>query len=73
MDWFLYDNGLRHERVKQATSFYSEVINKWNLIILIKHSSVFFESKKINSLGIKSHQLKNQNRGYRNRQMTNYF
>ena len=25
MDWFLYDNGLRHERVKVITQYITEV------------------------------------------------
>ena len=28
MDWFLYDNGLRHERVKQALKTHNEKA-KW--------------------------------------------
>ena len=28
MDWFLYDNGLRHERVKQHLSNIGSLVNK---------------------------------------------
>ena len=32
MDWFLYDNGLRHERVKQTCSF--QICSSMNNILL---------------------------------------
>ena len=29
MEWFLYDNGLRHERVKSVFQFYLNNITEW--------------------------------------------
>ena len=29
MDWFLYDNGLRHERVKQSESKHKNFKKTW--------------------------------------------
>ena len=39
MDWFLYDNGLRHERVKHAVSFtkFPDQKNLLNLMIPLLH------------------------------------
>ena len=36
MDWFLYDNGLRHERVKSKSMIFWWLQKKWKLINLLK-------------------------------------
>ena len=38
MDWFLYDNGLRHERVKQMVQY----LNIWRLLRKFPGSIIFF-------------------------------
>ena len=46
MDWFLYDNGLRHERVKYVFDSYSILI----IIFILKKifsASIIFSSKDI--------------------------
>ena len=35
MDWFLYDNGLRHERVKSISELKDEVLNLKDIVIKI--------------------------------------
>ena len=39
MDWFLYDNGLRHERVKEVTDFYR--------VFFVKHFKKIKRSKSL--------------------------
>ena len=40
MDWFLYDNGLRHERVNQNINFKQKHLGNYNYLFLqnLKHT-----------------------------------
>ena len=42
MDWFLYDNGLRHERVKKNKSCHVQ-----NDIMIIQNNKVLIEEKDL--------------------------
>ena len=47
MDWFLYDNGPRHERVKGLiliTQLYLLIINAWKVSVVLKIIRVFMVS-----------------------------
>ena len=44
MDWFLYDNGLRHERVKKVTSTNIEDIRD-GVIHTCSYMKLFFSQK----------------------------
>ena len=45
MDWFLYDNGLRHEKVKGAFNMYE--INIFNIsCLMFSQKFIFFKTKK---------------------------
>ena len=39
MDWFLYDNGLRHERVKVSSMFSKQLEDQLQLVLV--HFKVF--------------------------------
>ena len=43
MDWFLYDNGLRHERVKNEKETWSYYFSNW--IIILRDTSNFWFKK----------------------------
>ena len=46
MDWFLYDNGLRHERVKSKNQLEMSVINRSNVKLVssskTQHLKIFW-------------------------------
>ena len=53
MDWFLYDNGLRHERVKSKfNTFLVSVMKTWNIVsISIRNMVVTQGEDQIQSPG----------------------
>ena len=58
MDWFLYDNGLRHERVKSKfNTFLVSVMKTWNIVsISIRNMEVTQGEDQIQSPGNIMHQ-----------------
>ena len=47
MDWFLHDNGFRHERVKSSGTILS--YHDFQISKLIFHFEIFFTKRKNNS------------------------
>ena len=47
MDWFLCDNGLCHEKVKEIGVFYMYEISIFNILCLMfSQKFIFFKTKK---------------------------
>ena len=51
MDWFLYDNGLRHERVKDMSSLKTIALQKLEeqFIELIEYANKYYDVAKFNT------------------------
>ena len=69
MDWFLYDNGLRHERVKKTFNYYStHYINMnlgfyWEKPFSARVANLLADFSRISAFKYTKNEIKKQNTG----------